>query len=146
MPRPAPPPPEFFVDRSLGRYIVAEAIRGEGYVVRTLVEVYGEDARVEDVTRIGDADAAGWVALTKDERITRRPHEQRALIESRLRVFAIGNQHLPGPVMGEYYLANLNRIVQRSRRPGPFVDIVHPDSVERRWPRPGQKVGPRNLG
>jgi hypothetical protein len=115
---------------------LAEAIRGQGYVVRTLAEVYGEDARVEDVTWIRDADGAGWVALTKDERITRRPYEQQALTESHLRVFAIGNQHLTGAVMAGYYRANLNRIVQRARRPGPFVDIVHPDSVERRWPRP----------
>jgi hypothetical protein len=115
---------------------VAEAIRSAGYVVRTMAEVYGEDTRVDDVVWIADADAAGWVALTKDERITRRPEEQAALVTSALRVFAIGNQHLTGPVMVEYYRVNLNRIVQRARRPGPFVDLVRPDSVERRWPRP----------
>jgi hypothetical protein len=43
---------------------------------------------------------------------------------------------LTGPMMADCFIANLNRIVRRSRRPGPFVDIVHPDSVERRWPRP----------
>lgn len=78
---------------------------------------------------------ASWVALTKDERITRRPDEQDALVRSALRVFAIGNQHLTGQQMADYYVKNINRIVQRARKPGPFVDIVHPADVERRWPR-----------
>ena len=64
-------------------------------------EVYpgGEDELVADEHWITDASVAGWVALTKDERIIRFPHEQAALTASRLRVFAIGNQHLTGPQM-----------------------------------------------
>lgn len=137
MPRPAPLPPEFFVDRSLGRHIVAQAIKAEGYTVHTMTDVYPDsaDETVTDVEWIARADHAGWIALTKDERITRRPDEQQALSKSHLRVFAIGNQHLTGPQMATYYVTNLNRIIQRARKPGPFVDIVYPDSVERRWPR-----------
>jgi hypothetical protein len=37
--------------------------------------------------------------------------------------------------MASYYVTNIHRIVRRSRKPGPFVDVVHPDRVERRWPR-----------
>lgn len=85
---------------------------------------------------ITDVSIAGWVALTKDERIIRYPQEQAALAASRLRVFAIGNQHLTGPRMAAYFTTNINRIVQRSRRPGPYVDVVLKSGVERRWPRP----------
>ena len=137
MPRPPQPPPEFFVDRSLGRVVVAEAIRAEGYVVHTMAEVYpdGRDEHVRDVEWIRDADHAGWIALTKDERITRYPEEQEALAGSTLRVFAIGNQHLTGPEMAAYYVTNIHRIVQRARKPRPFVDVVYLDSVDRRWPK-----------
>jgi hypothetical protein len=137
LPRPPQPPPEFFVDRSLGRVVVAEAIRAFGYTVHTMVEVYpdGRDMEVRDVEWIRDASDAGWVALTKDERITRYPDEQEALIQSTLRVFAIGNQHLTGPEMAAYYATNINRIVQRARKPGPYVETVYRDSVERRWPK-----------
>jgi hypothetical protein len=137
LPKPPAPPPEFFIDRSLGRYIVAEAIRALGYVVHSMADVYpkDEDLHVRDTRWIADADANSWVVLTKDERITRHADEQLALIEGHLRVFAIGNQHLTGPVMATYYVTNINRVVQRARKPGPFVDIVHPDRVERRWPR-----------
>ena len=135
MPRPPQPPPEFFLDRSLGRVIVAHALRSLGHMVQTMAEVYGEDLAVSDVRWIGDADAAGWVALTRDERIARRPNEQEALAASRLRVFAIGNQHLTGPQMAQYYVTNINRILRRCLKPGPFVDVVYRDSVVRRWPK-----------
>jgi hypothetical protein len=135
--RPQQQPPEFFVDRSLGRRVVPEALRARGFTVHTMADVYpgGEDERVVDARWIADADAAGWVALTKDERISRNAQEQDALVRSALRVFAIANQHLTGPEMAAYLTTNINRIVQRSRKRGPFVDVVYRESVERRWPR-----------
>jgi len=135
-PKPAPPP-EFFVDRSLGRRIVPEALRNLGAVVHTMADVYpgGEDELVPDVRWIRDADSAGWVALTKDERITRDADSQEVLVRSRLRVFAIANQHLTGAEMVEYLTTNINRIYLRSRKRGPFVDVVYRDRVDRRWPR-----------
>jgi hypothetical protein len=129
LPRRSGTPPEFFIDRSLGRHIVPEALRDLGLIVHTMADVYpdGED-------EIEDADRAGWVALTKDERIIRDPENQSALVRSTLRVFAIANQHLTGPEMVAYLETNVNRILQRSRKRGPFVDVVYRDRVERRWP------------
>lgn len=103
-----------------------------------MADVYpgGEDERVADARWIADADDAEWVALTKDERIFRNPEEQDALVRSHLRIFAITNQHLTGPEMAARLTTNIDRIVQRSRKRGPFVDVVYRESVERRWPRP----------
>ena len=42
---------------------------------------------------------------------------------------------MTGPEMAERYVANINRMEQRSRKQGPFVDIVYPDRVERRCPK-----------
>jgi hypothetical protein len=137
LPRRPESPPEFFVDRSLGLRIVPEALRALGLTVHTMAEVYpgGEDEGVADDRWISEVDASGWVALTKDERIFRNSSEQEALVRSGLRVFAIANQHLTGPEMATYCTININRIVQRARKRGPFVDVVYRDSVERRWPR-----------
>jgi len=139
LPRQVEQPPEFFVDRSLGRYVVPEALRQLGLTVHTMADVYpgGEDQRVADTRWISDADRASWIALTKDERIFRKPEEQAALVKSQLRVFAIANQHLTGPQMADYLVYNINRILQRARKRGPFVDIVYRTSVERRWPKLG---------
>lgn len=102
-----------------------------------MADVYpdGADEAAPDTQWIADADAAGWVALTKDRRIVRDAENQEALAVSTLRVFAIANRNLPGPEMLGYFETNVNRIVQRSRRRGPFVDVVYRDRVERRWPR-----------
>jgi hypothetical protein len=50
-------------------------------------------------------------------------------------VFAIANKHLTGPEMAAYLTTNINRIHLRSRKRGPFVDVVYRDRVDRRWPR-----------
>ncbi len=135
--RPPEPQPEFFVDRSLGRLVVPGALRSLGFVVYTMADVYpnGADESVEDERWIRDADHAGWVALTKDERLTRYASEQAALEASTLRLFAIANQNLTGPQMAQLFERHIHRIIQRSRRPGPFVDVLLADRVDRRWPR-----------
>jgi len=56
---------------------------------------------------------------------------------STLRVFALPNANLTGPEMAARFDANLHRILQRSRKRGPFVDVVHPSRLERRWPPAG---------
>jgi hypothetical protein len=40
LPPKSAPPPEFFVDRSLGRRMVPEALRGLGVVVHTMADTY----------------------------------------------------------------------------------------------------------
>jgi len=128
-------PPDLFVDRSLGRRIVPEALRALGFTVHTMADVYphGEDQAVADVRWIADADAAGWIALTKDERLIRDAENQEALVNSSLRMFAISKQNLTGPQMAQYFETNIHRIIQRARKPGPFVEVVYRDRVERRW-------------
>jgi hypothetical protein len=37
--------------------------------------------------------------------------------------------------MAKRFQANLHRILQRCRRDGPFVDVIEPSTVTRRWPR-----------
>ena len=67
---------EFLVDRSLGRHVVPDAIRVEGFAVRTLFDVYGEaEERLSDAAWLEDAGREGWIVLTGDPRIRRRPHE-----------------------------------------------------------------------
>src|SRR6266540_229845 len=55
--RPAESPSEFFLDRSLGRHVVAAALRAEGLVVQTLAERYPETEEfVEDEVWIREGD------------------------------------------------------------------------------------------
>ena len=131
--QPEPPPPIFFLDRGLGRITVASALRDAGFSALPMTDVYpnGADQRIGDDEWIGRASSEGWIALTKDASIV-RDHEV-ALLSSTLRVFALSNANLTGPEMAERYRVNINRIVQRARRDGPYVYVVGPSGLDLRW-------------
>ncbi|MCP3911824.1 MAG: hypothetical protein GY713_12815 [Actinomycetia bacterium] len=132
--RPEPPPPVFFLDRGLGRFLVADTIRRRGYEVLPMADVYpgGEDERVPDDDWILRPDEEGWVALTKDYSVIRDHID--TLAQTSLRVFALNNANLTGPRMSERFDIHLNRIVQRAAKPGPYLYVVGSKGIERRWP------------
>jgi hypothetical protein len=141
VPRSRPPrdPPEFFVDRSLGYHVLPDALRGLGLVVHTMRSVYGPDAEetVPDVVWLEQAGGAGWVVLTKDDAIRRRPVELQALAAHGVRAFCLTNANLTGEQQRDRFLANLNRMIQRSRRPGPWICAVYERQLVQIWPRHG---------
>lgn len=134
--KPPRQPPEFFVDRSLGRYVVPDAIRAAGFTVHTLSSVYGEQAgqAVEDVVWLEEAGRRDWVVLLKDDRVRRRPAERDALVQARVRAFCLTNASLRGDQMAARFSKNINRIVQRSRAFGPYIYGVYDNELRRLWP------------
>jgi hypothetical protein len=58
-------PPRFFLDRSLGRKAVPEALRADGWDLITLAEHYGmpADEQVADTEWIEEAAKRGWPIL-----------------------------------------------------------------------------------
>ena len=132
--RPDASEPVFFLVRGLGVNYVAERIRKRGYEVLPLVDVYpgGTDQAVSDDEWIARASDQNWIALTKDYAIIRG--HTAALAASTLRVFALSNAQLTGPQMADRYDDNLNRILLRARKRGPYVYVVNPAGVELRWP------------
>ena len=74
---PGQQPPRFFLDRSLGRNAVPEALRADSWDIVTLAEHYGvpADEQVADVDWIEEAARQGWPILMKDKRIRHRPAE-----------------------------------------------------------------------
>jgi hypothetical protein len=127
-------PPVFFIDRGLGRHHVPGVFVDAGLDVVLMADLYpcGADQSVPDDRWIADVSALGWVALTKDANLT-RDHVS-ALSASTLRVFALDNANITGEEMARRFRVNLQRILQRARKRGPYVDIVHKDRIERRWP------------
>ncbi len=127
---------EFFVDRSLGRSI-AESLRAHGLTIHTMASVYGEQAaqRLADEVWLRDAGARGWVVLTKDDAIRRRPAERDSLVEAGVRVFCLTSAQLQGPEQAERFAANLDRILRQASQPGPYIYGVQRDRIERLWPK-----------
>lgn len=130
-------PPEFFVDRSLGRRVLPDALRAAGYTVHTMWSVYGPDAeeRVSDVQWVTEGAERGWVLLSKDAKMRHRSVELAAIEATGARVFYLTNQQLLGAKQNMIFLHNIHRIIRLSRKPGPYVYGVYRDRVVRLWPR-----------
>ena len=130
------PPPEFFIDRSLGRHHLPDALRAHGLVVHTLASVYGEQPGqyVEDERWLRDVGAHGWVALMKDDRIRRRPAERDALTKAGVQAFCLTNAQLRAAEQTERFVTNRHRIIQQARKPGPYIYGVYQTGLRRLWP------------
>jgi hypothetical protein len=134
--RRAEPQPEFFLDRSLGRHLVADALRAVGVSVQTMAERYPETEEfIVDETWIRDVTADGLVTLMKDDQIRRKPLEQRAVLESGARAFVVTNANLKGYEVAALFVENRHRIMQRARRPGPYIYGVYAVRLEKLFPR-----------
>src|ERR1700710_2234907 len=119
-------PPEFFVDRSLGRSIV-EGLRAADLTVHSMADIYGEKQaqRLADETWLRDAGKNNWIVLTKDDAIRRRPAEREALIDAAVRVFCLTTAQLQGSEQTERFSQNRNRILRQAKRPGPYIYGVY---------------------
>lgn len=106
--------------------------------MHTLASVYGEQhaQQVKDEEWITLAGEEDWVVLTKDDAIRRRPAELRAVEEHRVKMFCLTNAGLRGDEQVERFLANINRITQRARRPGPWICGVYEDRIAQIWTSP----------
>jgi PIN like domain len=133
----APRPDEltFFVDRSLGKSIVA-GLRAAGLQVLSMADVYGEAAAqlLADEIWLWDAGENDWVVLTKDDAIRRRPAERDALTEAEVRVFCLTNRNMRGAAQTERFVTNRHRIVRQACQPGPYIYGVYEAGLRRLWP------------
>jgi predicted nuclease of predicted toxin-antitoxin system len=108
----------FFLDRSLGKHIVADALRQAGAEVELHDNHFPQDARDEEW--LGAVGERGWIVLTRDDRIRYRFHERAALLQARVRVFVLVRRSLSGPAMAAAFvnaLPAMRRFVARYQAP-----------------------------
>lgn len=93
-------PPEFFLDRSLGRG-VADGLRGQGWVVHCIADFYPNDAQaVPDSEWVTEALTRGWAGLSKDVRVWKVIDQAKAVP-----VFSLSNGQLGTDEMVRRYAA-----------------------------------------
>jgi hypothetical protein len=133
-------PPKFFIDRSLGRLAVPQALRADGWDVVTLAEHYGmpEDQRVADIEWIEEAAKRGWPILMKDKRIRTRRAEIEMVIQHEARCFVITRGDLMSAEMAGRFLGNKGAILAAAATPGPYIYSVQVDRLSRLHPPPGR--------
>jgi predicted nuclease of predicted toxin-antitoxin system len=104
-------PPEsyiFFVDRSLGKYVVANALRAAGAVAEAQDDHFQPDAADEEW--LAEVGQRKWIVLTKDNRLRYHPREKAALLRHGVRAFILTARDLRGEEMGLAFVKALPRI------------------------------------
>jgi hypothetical protein len=118
-----PEPLVFFIDRSLGRRIVAQGLRKVGEIVEIHDDHFAPDAKDEDwLVEVGKR---GWIVLTKDDRIRYRVTERTALASANVRAFVLTSGQLQGTEMAAAFvkaLPRINRLV--ANHAPPFIGRV----------------------
>lgn len=108
----------FFVDRSMGRKL-AEALRAAGFLAVTHDSIFSDHATPDPVW-LERAGREGWLVLTKDKLIRKRPLERQALIEARVRAFVFSGGNMSGIEMAETIVgcaAKLLRVAAKTKPP-----------------------------
>ena len=113
----------FFLDRSLGREIVANSLREAGAEVRVHSDYFADDAPDDEWLR--EVGKRGWLALTKDKRIRYRAMEFDAVVEAKVRLFVLTAGNLTALEMGKIFVKALGAMsrIALQRKP-PFVARV----------------------
>jgi PIN like domain len=110
----------FFIDRSLGKKIVAQALRKIGETVEIHDDHFAPDAKDEDW--LAEVGKRGWIVLTKDDRIRYRVTERTALTSSRVRAFVLTSSQLHGAEMAAAFVNALPRIKRLiAKHAPPFI-------------------------
>ena len=122
----------FFVDRDLGRRILPNALERAGLVVERH-DLHFEPNTPDEVW-IPHVAQQGWVIVSGDKRILRRPREVRALVESQARMLILVGNHAPAGELA----ANLINTMPKIEK---LLDELQPPAVVRVYrPTPRELV------
>jgi PIN like domain len=118
-----PEPYVFFIDRSLGGRVVAEALRAAGEDVRVHDDLFQQDT--DDEVWLADVGHRKWVVLTKDVLIRRDSLQRRALLSASVAAFVLARGDVSGGLMASAFVAALPRMKKTLRRfDVPFIASV----------------------
>jgi hypothetical protein len=113
----------FFIDRSLGRKYVAEALRTAGATVEVHDDHFPQTT--PDVDWLAEVGRRGWVVLSKDERIRRNRIEREALEAAHVRAFFLTQQDITGQEMANLFRDALPGMTNRAiSQPAPFIFTI----------------------
>lgn len=113
----------FFIDRSLGRKYVAQALREAGATVEVHDDHFPQTT--SDVDWLAEVGRRGWVVLSKDERIRRNRIEREALEAARVRAFFLTQQDITGQEMASLFKDVLPGMINRAiSQLAPFIFTI----------------------
>ena len=122
--RQQPEEPTLFLDRNLGRHIIANRLRAE----RMKVEVHDDHLPLDapDEEWIALVGRKGWVAVTKDKNVRYRAAELASIRRHSARVIVIRMKNATGSDLAELLVTGRRRIASfAAKTPAPFVAGIY---------------------
>jgi predicted nuclease of predicted toxin-antitoxin system len=117
----SPKPPEeltFFLDRQLGRYKMAGALRKAGLDIEIHDDHFPQNAK--DPEWLAAAGKKNWIVVTRDERIRYRLAERQAIRRAKVRAFVLAAQgDLRAEMLAEIFLKALPKIRRTVKKQKP---------------------------
>lgn len=111
-------PHTFFVDRSLGRVTVPDALRKIGLKIEVHADHFAHDAL--DTEWLEKCGKEGWIVLAKDRAIKKNPLERQAIFTHGLAAFFIIKAGATGEENAQAIIKGLKKIIgilENQRRP-----------------------------
>ncbi len=115
---PLDPPPVFFLDRCLGRNVVADALKTQGYRIELHDDHFPQDQT--DADWLVEVGRKGWVVLTRDRNFDKNQIELKALYNSGTASFVLTGSQMTGEQMAAAFLSampTILRFLKKSHRP-----------------------------
>ena len=127
-----PPEPTFFLDRNLGRHVIAKRLRAEGMAVEVHDDHLPLDAPDEEwIALVG---REGWMAVTKDKNVRYRTAELEAVRKHSARIVVIRMKNATGPEIAEVLVKGRRRIARfAAKTPAPFVAGIQKSGTVRSY-------------
>ncbi len=104
----------YFVDRSLGKFVVPQALRLQGAKVEVHDDHFSPDAT--DEKWLADVGQKGWIVLTKDNRLRYHTREKSVLLRYGVRAFILTAHNLTGQEIAHAFTAALPKIEKFVKR------------------------------
>lgn len=122
--------PVLFLDRNLGKHVIADRLRAEGMPVEVHDDHLPPDAPDEDwLAHVG---RKGWIALTKDKNIRYRTAELAAMRKHGARVVVIRAKNATAADVAEMVVKGRRRIARfAAKSSGPLVAALYANGVVR---------------
>ena len=107
----------------MGTTVVAAALRNAGVRVEIHLDHFAQDA--EDEVWLPIVGKRGWLVITKDKGIRRRPAEVAKHLQFGVRSFALTSGNMRGDEMAQAILAalpSMRKLIEKT--PAPFVATI----------------------
>jgi len=122
----------FFIDRCLGKRLIAKAFQNSGIAFEIHDDHFGQNAI--DVDWLPEIGKRGWVVLTKDAKIGKNHLERMAVTNAGISMFTLASQNLSGKQMADIFLGAVTKMQEFVRtHPAPFIAKVYRDGRVEMW-------------